>query len=32
VDGRAYFGKCPTVTMFSWGGNWLYLVYGAKMP
>ncbi len=22
VDGRAYFGKCPTVTMFSWGGTW----------
>ena len=21
VDGRAYFGKCPKVTMFSWGGN-----------
>ncbi len=21
VDGRAYFGKCPTVTMFSWGGT-----------
>jgi hypothetical protein len=21
VDGRAYFGKCPTATMFSWGGN-----------
>ncbi len=23
VDGRAYFGKCPTLTMFSWGGTWL---------
>ncbi len=22
VDGRAYFGKCPMVTMFSWGGSW----------
>ena len=21
VDGRVYFGKCPKVTMFSWGGN-----------
>jgi len=21
VDGRAYFGTCPKVTMFSWGGN-----------
>ena len=21
VDGRAYFGTCPTVTMFSWGGT-----------
>jgi hypothetical protein len=21
VDGRAYFGKCPKVIMFSWGGT-----------
>jgi hypothetical protein len=21
VDSREYFGKCPTVTMFSWGGT-----------
>jgi hypothetical protein len=21
VDGRAYFGKCPKVIMFSWGWN-----------
>jgi hypothetical protein len=20
ADGRAYFGKCPKVIMFSWGG------------
>jgi hypothetical protein len=21
VDGKAYFGKCPKVIMFSWGGT-----------
>jgi hypothetical protein len=21
VDGRAYFGKCPMVIMFAWGGT-----------
>ena len=21
VEGRAYFGKCPKVTMFAWGGS-----------
>ena len=21
VNGKAYFGKCPQVTMFAWGGN-----------
>ncbi len=21
VDGRAFFGKCPKVIMFSWGGT-----------
>jgi hypothetical protein len=21
VEGRAYFGKCPKVVLFSWGGN-----------
>lgn len=23
VDDKAYFGKCPHVTMFAWGSGWL---------
>jgi hypothetical protein len=27
VNGRAYFGKCPKVVMFSWGGTWFHVYF-----